>query len=69
MRRLTLGIVLAVALLAPGVASAHNAGRVELLITNLKFEHTGQGVTVSAYLIDRDSGAQAAGFAIVVSAP
>jgi hypothetical protein len=61
-------MVLAVALLGPGVASAHNAGRVELLITNLKFEHTGQGVTVSAHLIDRDSGAQAAGFAIVVSA-
>jgi hypothetical protein len=61
-------MVLAVALLGPGVASAHNAGRVELLITDLEFEHTGQGVTVSANLIDRDSGVQAGGFAIVVSA-
>jgi hypothetical protein len=58
-------------LTGPGVASAHNAGRVELLVTNLQFIHdpgSGQGVMVHADLIDRDSGASAAGFAVVVSA-
>ena len=55
-------------LLAPGAASAHNAGKVELLITNLRVSQTGQGLMVSADLIDRDSGESAAGFAIVVNA-
>ena len=53
------------------VAWAHNAGRVELLVTNLQFTYDqapGQGVMVSADLIDRDSGASAAGFAVVVTA-
>ncbi|HEV7863874.1 MAG TPA: hypothetical protein VGR20_14275 [Acidimicrobiia bacterium] len=66
----TLAAVLAVAIVvAPGVGWAHNAGRVELLVTNLKFTHdTGPGLMVRADLIDRDSGASAAGFAITVSA-
>ena len=66
-----LAAVLAVGLTGSGVASAHNAGRVELLVTNLQFIHdpgSGPGVMVHADLIDRDSGASAAGFAIVVSA-
>jgi hypothetical protein len=61
-----------VSVVSPGVAGAHNAGRVELLVTDLKFNHeghgTGAGVKVSADLVDRDSGASAGGFAIVVSA-
>jgi hypothetical protein len=57
-----------VALLTPGVASAHNAGRVELLVTNLQFTRAPQGLAVSADLIDRDSGETAAGFVIVVTA-
>lgn len=61
-------MVLAAALLAPGVASAHNQSRVELLVTNLELTGAKQGVMVSADLIDRDSGASAAGFAITVSA-
>lgn len=60
------------ALVAPVPAGAHNAGRVELLVTNLKFSHEGQGtgtgVKVSADLIDRDTGQSAGGFAMVVSA-
>lgn len=66
-----LAAVLAVGLTGRGVASAHNAGRVELLVTNLQFIHdpgSGQGVMVHADLIDRDSGASAAGFAVVVTA-
>jgi hypothetical protein len=65
-----LGAVLAVAaLVAPGAAWAHSAGRVQLLVINLEFgHHPGMGLTVSADLIDRDSGASAAGFAIDVSA-
>ncbi|HVW32639.1 MAG TPA: hypothetical protein VHL53_08885, partial [Acidimicrobiia bacterium] len=51
-----------------GGAQAHNAGRVELLVTNLAFDHMDHDVMVSADLIDRDSGASAAGFAVVVSA-
>jgi hypothetical protein len=68
--RAALGAVVTVAaLLAPGAAWAHNAGRVELLVTNLEFSHRpGTGLTVSADLIDRDSGASAAGFAVDVSA-
>lgn len=66
-----LGVALA-ALAVPGPAGAHSAGRVELLVTNLRFSHeahgTGSPVRVSADLIDRDSGESAAGFAIVVSA-
>jgi hypothetical protein len=78
-RKLRVGALLGVALalvlvsvVSSGVAGAHNAGRVELLVTNLKFNHeghgTGAGVKVSADLIDRDSGASAGGFAIVMSA-
>jgi hypothetical protein len=62
---------LAVSLTAPGAAWAHSAGRIELLVTNLQFSPgpgSGQGVMVHADLIDRDSGASAAGFAVVVSA-
>ena len=55
-------------LLGSAVASAHNAGRVELLVTNLGFTPMGHGLMVRADLIDRDSGAPAAGFAIDVSA-
>ena len=62
-------MVLAVAVLvAPGVASAHVAGRVQLLVVDLRFTHMGPGLMVSADLIDRDSGASAAGFAIDVTA-
>jgi hypothetical protein len=61
-------ILAVVGLLASGVASAHNAGRVELLVTNLAFNRTPQGLTVGASLIDRDSGEVAAGFEIVVAA-
>ena len=57
-----------VGLLGSAVASAHNAGRVELLVTNLQFNRTPQGSAVGAELIDRDSGGPAAGFAIVVTA-
>lgn len=66
-----IGVTLA-AVVAPGPAGAHNAGRVELLVTNLELSPeghgTGTGVNVSADLIDRDSGESAGGFAIVVSA-
>jgi hypothetical protein len=68
---IALAMAMAVGLTGAGVASAHSAGRVELLVTNLQFIHdpgSGQGVMVHADLIDRDSGASAAGFAIVVSA-
>jgi hypothetical protein len=62
----------ALAAVTPGPAGAHNAGRVELLVTNLKFGHEGHGsgspVKVSADLVDRDSGESAGGFAIVVTA-
>ena len=61
-------ILAAVGLLGPGAASAHNAGRVELLVTNLAFNPTPQGLAVGASLIDRDSGAVAAGFAVVATA-
>jgi len=63
-------MLLAVAVLVvPGAAWAHNAGRVELLVTKLAFSHDmGRGIMVGADLIDRDSGASAAGFAISVSA-
>lgn len=61
-----LGATLAV--LVPGVAAAHNAGRVDLLVTNLKFAPAAGGVSVTADLIDRDSGSPAVGFAIVVNA-
>lgn len=60
--------VAAVVLGTGGAAEAHNAGRVELLVTNLQFGRMGHDVMVSADLIDRDSGASAAGFAVVVSA-
>ena len=67
-----LAVILAVAMGAivwtGGGAQAHNAGRVELLVTNLAFSHMDHDVQVSADLIDRDSGASAAGFAVVVSA-
>jgi hypothetical protein len=62
-----LGLGLAV-LVAPGVAWGHNAGRVELLVSNLEFSHGGRGIVVRADLIDRDSGASAAGFAVTVNA-
>jgi hypothetical protein len=75
MRRVVaaVGVALAVTVVVgPGAAGAHNAGRVELLVSNLQFSHdgpdTGSGVKVSADLVDRDSGASAAGFAVVVSA-
>jgi len=62
-------MVLAAALcLIPAGAYAHNAGRVELLVTNLKFVPAAGGTGVTADLIDRDSGDVAAGFAIVVTA-
>ena len=61
-------IVAVVGLMGSGVASAHNAGRVELLVTNLVFNRTPQGLAVGASLIDRDSAEVAAGFAIVVTA-
>lgn len=57
-----------VGLLGSGIASAHNAGRVELLVTNLAFNRTPQGMAVGASLIDRDSGEVAAGFEVVVTA-
>ena len=64
-----MGMVLATTLcLIPAVAHAHNAGQVELLVTNLKFAPAAGGTGVSADLIDRDSGDVAAGFAIVVTA-
>jgi len=78
--RLGAALAVAVAMVAPGVAWAHSAGRVQLLVTNLGFSHgmapgqmgqmghMGPGLMVSADLIDRDSGASAAGFAIVVTA-
>jgi hypothetical protein len=70
LRRLAVLFVLAAAAVVGtgGAALAHNAGRVELLVTNLQFGHMGHDVMVSADLIDRDSGASAAGFAIVVNA-
>ena len=70
MKRLAAFIVLAAGILAGtgGVAQAHNAGRVELLVSNLQFHSMGRNVMVAADLIDRDSGASAAGFAIVVNA-
>jgi hypothetical protein len=69
LRRAAIGTVLAAALcLIPAAAYAHNAGRVELLVTNLKFAPTAGGTGVRADLIDRDSGDVAAGFAIVVTA-
>jgi hypothetical protein len=64
------GLALALLVAVPGTASAHNAGRVELLVTNLHFTRSpgaAQGIVVNGDLIDRDSGASAAGFAIVVS--
>ena len=62
-------IVAAAAVLGTGGGAwAHNAGRVELLVTNLHFDRMGHDVMVSADLIDRDSGASAAGFAVVVNA-
>jgi len=61
-------ILAVVGLLGTGVASAHNAGRVELLVTNLAFNRTPQGLAIGASLIDRDSGEVAAGFAVVVNA-
>jgi hypothetical protein len=70
MARAVAGMALGMALLAPGTAWAHNAGRVELLVTNLQFVHdpgSEPGVMVHADLIDRDSGASASGFAIEVS--
>ncbi len=57
-----------VSLVGLGAASAHNAGRVELLVTNLVFNRTPEGLAVGASLIDRDSAAVAAGFAVVVTA-
>jgi len=70
MRRLAaFMIVVAAAVIgAGGPAQAHNAGRVELLVTNLGFHGMGRDVMVAADLIDRDSGASAAGFAVVVTA-
>lgn len=69
MRRAAVVLVLAVVgLLESGIASAHNAGRVELLVTNLAFHRTADGLAVGASLIDRDSGEVAAGFAVVVTA-
>ena len=65
------GLALGLLLTVPGAASAHNAGRIELLVTDLHFTRgtgAGQGIVVNGDLIDRDSGASAAGFAIVVSA-
>lgn len=67
-RALTVLLLAVVAWLTPGVASAHNAGRVELLVTNLQFTRAPQSLAVSADLIDRDSGETAAGFVIVVTA-
>jgi hypothetical protein len=61
-------VVAATLCLMPAAAHAHNAGRVELLVTNLKFAPAAGGTGVSADLIDRDSGDVAAGFAIVVTA-
>jgi hypothetical protein len=66
--RLAAALVIALAVLVPGLAAAHNAGRVELLVTNLQFTRGPQGLAVSADLVDRDSGEVAAGFAIVVTA-
>jgi hypothetical protein len=66
-----LAVALAGGLTGPGVASAHNAGRIELLVTHLQFTDgmgSERGVMVRADLIDRDSGGSAAGFAIVVNA-
>jgi len=70
LRRLAAFMVLAAAVVVGtgGGAEAHNAGRVELLVSNLQFDRMGHDVMVRADLIDRDSGASAAGFAIVVSA-
>ena len=69
MRRAAVVLILAaVGLWGSGTASAHNAGRVELLVTNLSFNKTPQGLAVGASLIDRDSGEVAAGFEIVVTA-
>jgi len=70
LRRL-LGLVVLIAAVVLGTgggAWAHNAGRVELLVTHLQFDRMGHDVMVSADLIDRDSGASAAGFAVVVNA-
>lgn len=67
-RGLALIVLAAVASLTPGIAWAHNAGRVELLVTNVSFNRTPQGMAVGASLIDRDSGEVAAGFAVVVTA-
>jgi hypothetical protein len=63
-----IAVVAAAVLGAGGGAEAHNAGRVELLVTNLQFSRMGHDVMVGADLIDRDSGASAAGFAVVVTA-
>ncbi|HEY4410656.1 MAG TPA: hypothetical protein VGO87_12305 [Acidimicrobiia bacterium] len=62
-------VLAAAAVVGTGAAAeAHSAGRVQLLVTNLQFHRMGRDVMVSADLIDRDSGASAAGFAIVVDA-
>ena len=54
-------VVAAAVVLGTGpAADAHNAGRVELLVTNLHFGRMGHDVMVSADVIDRDSGASAA---------
>jgi hypothetical protein len=69
LKRTAIGVVLALAVVVvPGVAWGHSAGRVELLVTNLQFKAGGQGLVVGCDLIDRDSGASAAGFAVDVSA-
>src|SRR5205823_7497863 len=67
LRRLAVLIVLVAAAVVgtAGGAEAHSAGRVQLLVTNLQFNRMGHDLMVSADLIDRDSGASAAGFAIV----
>jgi hypothetical protein len=75
LKRAAIAIAIAVAVVVggalfvlPGVAWAHNAGRVELLVTNLRFDRAPDGLAVSADLVDRDSGDTAAGFVIVVTA-
>ena len=49
MRRTAVVLILAVVgLLGSGIAAAHNAGRVELLVTNLAFHRTADGLAVGA---------------------